>query len=225
MSYRNISFDQRNQLNQTTESQKHQNLVFRFFCNLKHRLSRDTDVSERGQSLIEVLVGLATAVFIMGAITAATISALNNSVYSKNQNLATGYAQQGIEIVRNLRDRNYTLFNEMLQGAQHKTYCLAKTCDKIDPTSSDPSDPCGPKQIQCSQNVGGQNADIFVREVTVDTLSPYCQETQNNQTTQGTYVTTIVSWYDSKCANASTLFCHSVQLSTCLSTYNAVSSQ
>jgi len=178
---------------------------------------------QNGQSLIEVLVGLSTAVLIIGAITAATITALSNSVYSKNQNLATEYGQQGLEIVRSLRDRNYTLFSQL--GQQNTTYCLAKTCNKIDPTSSNPTDPCGPKSTQCSQNIGGQNADIFVREISVDPSSPYCQETQSGNTTQGVYVTTTVSWYDAKCSNASSLFCHNVKLSTCISTYNAVSSQ
>lgn len=173
---------------------------------------------QKGQSLIEVLVGLATAVLIMGAITTATISALNNAVYSKNQNLATNYAQQGLEIVRNLRDRKYSLFNEL-----NGEYCLAKTCKQIDPTSNDPQDPCGPKSIVCDQNVGGENADIFVRQVTVNPNSSSCKDT-TQQTTQGTYVTVNVSWYDAKCGS-SNVFCHNVKLGTCLSTYNTVSSQ
>lgn len=173
---------------------------------------------EKGQSLIEVLVGLATAVLIIGAITVATISALNNAVYSKNQNLATNYAQQGIEIVRNLRDRNYSQFQQL-----NGTYCLAKTCDKIDPTSNDPQDPCGPQSIVCSQNVGGENADIFVRQVSVDPVSSYCKDS-TQQTTQGVHVTVNVSWYDAKCGS-SNVFCHTVQLATCLSTYNTVSTQ
>lgn len=171
-----------------------------------------------GQSLVEVLVGLATAVLIIGAITAATIAALSNATFSKNQNLATSYAQQGIEIVRNLRDRDYASFSE-LSG----TYCLAKACNRIDPTSADPQDPCGPKQILCDQNASGENADIFVRQVFVDKTSSYCKDT-TQQTSQGTQVTVNVSWFDSKCGT-SQVFCHSVKLSTCLSTYNAVTGQ
>lgn len=164
---------------------------------------------QKGQSLIEVLVGLAAATVILGAITAATITALNNAVYSKNQNLATEYAQQGVELVRNLRDRTYSSFSEL-----NGYYCLAKTCTAINATSSNPQDPCGPKSIICDQNVGGENADIFVRQVFVDPNSTYCQDsTQDN--TQGTQVTVTVSWYDSKCGSPN-VFCHLVKLSTCL---------
>ena len=174
---------------------------------------------EKGQSLIEVLVGMAAVVLIAAAITVATISSLNNSVYSKNQNLATGYAQQGIEIVRNLRDRKSSSFTQL-----NGTYCLAKTCDSIDPTANGgTSDPCGPKTTLCDQNVGGENADIFVRQVVVNPLSSYCQENSQNAT-QGTQVTVNVSWFDAKCG-VSNVFCHTVTLSTCLSAYNTISSQ
>lgn len=173
---------------------------------------------EKGQSLIEVLIGLAAAVVIVGAITVATISALNNAVYSKNQNLATEYAQQGMETVRNLRDREYSLFNEL-----NGEYCLANTCDKIDPTSNNAQDPCGPKSIICQQNVGGENAGIFVRQVSVDPNSSYCRES-TGQTTQAIHVTVTVSWFDAKCGSSS-VFCHTISLSSCLSTFNTISPQ
>lgn len=172
--------------------------------------------SQQGQSLVEVLVSLVTISLIIGAITAATITALNNSVYSKNLNLATQYAQQGMEIVRNLRDRQASSFNQL-----NGFYCLAKACSDIHPTSNNPQDPCGPKSILCDQNVGGENADIFVRQVFVDPNGAYCKDITQN-VTQGTQVTVNVSWFDSKCGT-SNVFCHTVSLSSCLSAYNAIS--
>lgn len=169
-------------------------------------------MNNAGQSLVEVLVGLSTAVLIVGAMTVATISALSNATFSKNQNLATNYAQQGMEIVRNFRDRNYNLFSE-LQG----DYCLAKSCNAI---NNNPQDPCGKVSILCSQNVGGENADIFVRKVTIDPNAISCKDT-TQQTTQATLVTVNVAWFDAKCGTSS-VFCHSVQLTTCLSTFNAI---
>ncbi len=173
-----------------------------------------------GQSLVEVLVGMATAVLIVGAMTVATISALQNAQFGKNENLATNYAQQGIEIVRNLRDQNYNDFNKL-----NGTYCLAKTCDKIDPTYTGPgTDPCGPQTILCQQNVGGENADIFVRQVTITRDDATCQDSVTPIPGKEVKVSANVSWYDTKCGT-SNVFCHSVQLTTCLSTYNAISSQ
>lgn len=174
--------------------------------------------NQEGQSLIEVLVGLVTASLIIGAITVATITALNNSVFSKNQSIATQYAQQGLELVRNLRDRQNSSFSQL-----NGHYCLAKSCTDIKPTSSNPKDPCGPKSIICDQNVGGENADIFVRQVFVDPNSTYCMDT-TQQVTQGTQVTVNVSWFDAKCGTGN-VFCHQVNLSTCLSAYNTISPQ
>lgn len=174
--------------------------------------------NQNGQSLIEVLVSLATAAIIIGAITVATISALNNAIYSKNQNLANTYAQQGIEIVRNMRDRNYSTFSEL-----NGYYCLAKTCTDINPSGSSVNDPCGAKSILCAQNVGGENVDTFVRQVFVDPNGTYCSDATSTST-QATQVTVDVSWFDAKCGTTN-VFCHHVTLSTCLSTYNTIPSQ
>lgn len=175
---------------------------------------------ENGQSLVEVLVGLATASIIVGAITVATLSSLNNATYSKNQNLATQYAQQGVEIVRSLRDRDYASFKNLVATSSATTYCLAKSCTAIDPPSGSQSDPCGPMYLQCQQNVGGENADTFVRQVVVNPLASDCADTAQSQT-QATGVTVTVSWYDGKCPTTN-IFCHTVSLSTCLSTYNVI---
>lgn len=175
---------------------------------------------EKGQSLIEVLVGLATASIIVGAITVATLSSLNNAVFSKNQNLATQYAQQGVEIVRSVRDRNYSQFEQLVGTSSATTYCLAKSCTTINPPSASQSDPCGPMYLQCQQNVGGENADTFVRQVRIDPNSTDCADGAQQQT-QATGVTVNVSWYDAKCPTTN-LFCHTASLSTCLSTYNVI---
>ncbi len=177
---------------------------------------REKYILEKGQSLVEVLVGLTTAVMILGAITVATISSLNNAVYGKNQNLATEYAQQAIEIVRNLRDRNYSSFSQL-----NGNYCLAKTCDKIDPAGG-LNDPCGPKSVLCDQNVGGENADIFVRQVMITKNDPTCQANPSPAPNQEIKVIASVAWFDGKCSSAK-IFCHTVTLSTCLSTYNVIS--
>lgn len=172
---------------------------------------------EKGQSLIEVLVGLATGVLIIGAITAATVTALSNAEYGKNQALATNYAQQGMEIARNMRDSDISQFSEL-----NGTYCLAKSCNQID-VSGNANDPCGAQQLQCSQNVGGENADIFVRQVSVVQSSTKCQD----GTSAATEIDVRVAWFDSKCptSGGGAIFCHNVALSTCLSSYNGIQAQ
>jgi len=57
-------------------------------------------MNQKGQGLVEALIALGAAVIIIAAITIAVITAVSNSDFSTEQNLATGFAQQGMEIVR-----------------------------------------------------------------------------------------------------------------------------
>jgi Tfp pilus assembly protein PilW len=117
--------------------------------------------NEKGQTLIEVLVGLAAGVIVIGAITIVTINALNNAQFSENQNLATEYAQQAMENMRNMRDTDYGNFS-LLSGA----YCMGKVCTNLNNTnlSVNPNDSycCTAPVSGCGQNVG-----IFVRTISL----------------------------------------------------------
>ncbi len=62
--------------------------------------------SERGQTLLELVVVIAVSVMVVGALVFATISSLRNAQFAKNQAQATKLAQEGIERVRTGRDRN-----------------------------------------------------------------------------------------------------------------------
>lgn len=66
----------------------------------------NSKLNENGQSLVEVVIALGIAVIIVIAFTNATITSVRNSQYSKNQNLATKYAQESIELIRAIRDQN-----------------------------------------------------------------------------------------------------------------------
>lgn len=61
---------------------------------------------ESGQTLIEVLLALSIGVLIIGALSVATFVSIKNSQFSQSQAQATRLAQEGIEIVTALRDRN-----------------------------------------------------------------------------------------------------------------------
>lgn len=65
---------------------------------------------EKGQSLFEVVLALAVAALIIVAIiTLATIS-IRNASFSRNQSLATRYAQEAIEWLRGQRDEDWDAF-------------------------------------------------------------------------------------------------------------------
>lgn len=62
--------------------------------------------NEKAQTLLELTIVIAVAVLVIGALTFATIGSLRNASFAKNQSQATKLAQEGIEKIRSIRDRN-----------------------------------------------------------------------------------------------------------------------
>ncbi len=62
-----------------------------------------------GQTLIEVLIALTVGVLILGALVIATIVSIRNAQFSQNQIQATKYAQEAVDLVRTIRNRNLTV--------------------------------------------------------------------------------------------------------------------
>lgn len=60
--------------------------------------------NSKGQSLVEVVAGLAVMMIVILSLVAVTTVAVRNANFSRNQTLATKYAQEGIEEARNLRN-------------------------------------------------------------------------------------------------------------------------
>lgn len=107
--------------------------------------------NEGGQTLIEVLAAFGVAVVLVAAIAIAIVSALSNAQFSKNQNLATQYAQQGMETIRRMRNNDFAAFDTL-----SSSYCLDK--DSTTPSR----EPC--KFID----------NIFIREVKIRTTLSSC---------------------------------------------------
>lgn len=147
----------------------------------------------KGQTLIEILIALGIGGVIISAITVVITSGLNNAQFGKNQNLATNFAQEGMEVVRKIRNNNYNGFR-----AYSGTYCLGKNQTAL-----------GSPVTSCS----GENVDAFIRSVQV----------QQNAgcSANGARVTVTVSWSDGKCP-ANNTYCHKSQLVSCLSAVNPI---
>lgn len=152
----------------------------------------------KGQSLLEITVALGALSVLLTAAALAIIGAISNAQEAKYQNQASIYAQQGIEILRQMRDSNWGTFNS-LSG----DYCMADTCTELKA-----SGPCGIKPVgPC-----GVNVDIYRREVNIQKNDPSCSQGGINVTK----ALVTVSWSDSKCSGASN-FCRKVQVETCFS--------
>lgn len=61
---------------------------------------------ESGQTMVEVLVALTIAVFVVISLLVVILSGLKNSQFAQNQSKATKYAQEAIEKIKAIRDRD-----------------------------------------------------------------------------------------------------------------------
>ena len=155
--------------------------------------------NQRGQSLIEALIALGSAVIIVAAITIAVITSVNNTDFSKNQNLATQYAQQGMELLRHKSEADWALF-ATLSG----DYCL----DEGKTTLVNAG-------FGCTPNIKNANSVLyFVRSVNISQNNAVCRG--------GASVSVSVSWNDGKCTNQTNKYCHSTKLDSCLTNINSV---
>ncbi len=69
--------------------------------------------NSKGQSLIELIIVITVGLIIIGALVFATISSLRNAQFASDQIQATKLAQEGLEKIRTLRDRNIASFNDL----------------------------------------------------------------------------------------------------------------
>src|ERR1700722_6827093 len=102
---------------------------------------------QRGQTLIETLAALAIISIVIVAIATAVTSSLSNATYNQNETIATKYAQQGTEVINQIRDGSYTNFKNYTG-----TYCLAKSATTL-----------GTAQASCTT----KNVDNFIRSVQI----------------------------------------------------------
>lgn len=153
-------------------------------------------MNEKGQTILEALVALGVGVIIVSAITVAVITAVRNADFSKNQNLATQFAQQGMDIVRQISESNWSTFSQNDVG----TWCLAQDYTELNVSSP------------CSKNIKDSNGNLyFIRQITVKS---------NGNCINGAYqVTSSVSWSDGSCQNNN--YCHQVTLNSCFANLDA----
>ncbi len=153
--------------------------------------------NNRGQTLIEVVVALSVVMLILAAISVAVTTSLSNSTYLKNHNLASKYAQDGIEYIRHLYENQENFYESFPAGSRY-------FMDETNTIS----------QGFFEQNIGSE----FVREVRFES-GIECDE--NTAGADELRVTVSVYWTSGKCAREiqnPTLeeqYCHKSELVTC----------
>jgi type II secretory pathway pseudopilin PulG len=189
-------------------------------------------MNQKGQSLIEALVALGAAVIIVSAITIAVITAVNNSDFAKYQNLANGYAQQGIQVIQQKAQLDW---NDTATYSGAAVWCLPQGTTDFYSHDILPTDP------NCSDN-SVNVADKFFRQVSFTKISPSnncnglnpppccitgtpvdCSASLDNARLCSSKATVTVSWTDGKCSQDSSsvnYYCHQVKLDTCITDIN-----
>lgn len=64
---------------------------------------------KKGQSLVEAIVALGISLVIITGLVVLAIGAVRTATLTRNRSLAVQYAQEGIEALRSVRDRDYSL--------------------------------------------------------------------------------------------------------------------
>lgn len=67
--------------------------------------------TQHGQSLIEAVVVVAIFMVILVALVTALTASLSSTLYARDKSLANKYVIQGMEAVRNIRDRDWDIFS------------------------------------------------------------------------------------------------------------------
>jgi hypothetical protein len=146
----------------------------------------------KGQTLIEALAALGIIAIVVSSIAVSVIVSLNNSQFNKSTTLAAEYSQEGMEIIRKIRNDDYAGFS-----GYNGLYCLGKGQTTL-----------GNAVSSCSKNL-----DSFIRSIQIE-QSPGCGVSIAK-------VSVIVAWNDGKCQSAS-VYCHKELDTTCMSILNPI---
>ena len=178
---------------------------------LRSRFGEGGSLGEGGQTLVEVLLALGIAVVIITAITAVVISALDNAQFTRNQSLANAYAQEGMEVVRGIKDRSWNNFWNLSGGPN---FCLKQNSTEL--VSRNPGSNCeGANKGEIL--VGGIK---FLREITINNNDSRCKQ---GPPLPSSKVTVGVSWHDSRCKVVPNKeFCHKAITISCFVKLNIV---
>lgn len=156
-----------------------------------------------GQTLIEAIVALTVLIMVLTAASVAIVSSINNSVYERNEALATKYAQEGIEYIRQYKVGNTTEFDSYTAT----TRCISSLDPALPPLPTPPATGCatiGTTQYRRSALfTDSGRCDIQYPNATAPTPTSL----------PGKNVEITVEWVSGKCVSGD--YCNKVSVESC----------
>jgi len=152
-----------------------------------------------GAILIEAILGITIATIITTGLVTALVSSLSNSTFSRGQTVATGYAQESIELMRSLKDVDYEYLQANVGTCGSNCYFdLNRDADPL---------------VSGIEHINDDSSGIdFDRSITLSNANRNCDNS--------IYAEVNVSWQDSKCTGNAK--CHKVTLKSCFSNLDYV---
>ncbi|KKU82987.1 MAG: hypothetical protein UY10_C0017G0007 [Microgenomates group bacterium GW2011_GWA2_47_8] len=141
---------------------------------LMHNVSGPSD---HGQTIVEIIVVVGVAVILVTALVASSTIALKSGQFGKMKSTAVQYAQEALEMTRNMRDKSWDDFYTYGDSLPSENWCLDKQGTWT------------PQVISCLVNIDS----IYTRTVTFAWQDPQMK------------VDVVVSWADGAKAYNATL--------------------
>ncbi len=155
---------------------------------------------QAGEILIEALLGLAITIIIVTGLIVALSSSVSNSTFSTNQSQASLIAKEGLDLVKNIKEDDYSSIS-----GKTGNYCFNDSQDLV-------------SGAECPEDVVADNI-TFSRQIYISSNGkdrrksppkPACSEDGPS-----VFAASIVSWWDSKCGSNENTKCHKIELNSC----------
>ncbi len=155
---------------------------------------------QAGEILIEALLGLAVAIIIITGLIVALSSSVSNSTFSTNQSQASLIAKEGLDLVKNIKEDNYSSIS-----GKTGNYCFNDSQALV--------------SIGCPEDVKADNI-TFSRQIYIsgdgkDYRKNPAGTSACSEDGPSVFAASIVSWWDSKCGSNENTKCHKTELNSC----------
>lgn len=163
---------------------------------------------QAGDVLVEAVLAIAITGIVVTGIVVALANSVSHSNFTRNQNLASNYAQEGLDVARNMKENSFT----SLSSLGDRSYCLEEGESSI--FTPEPAGGCG-------ENVDGLfHRSIYINSRGYDERGATPGLACDVGDGSSVFVASIVKWTDTRCQSGS--ICHKVELNSCFIDLNKI---